>query len=312
MFSNHKEGSQSDTATESEPRTLAPPIKLEDSASFHSHRTDHSTTGMTFVYTSDEEEDEIVSSVKHSPETQLRESPQPILPPDRRSLPPLAIPQTSPQKPLPPPSRKRGASGSNQVVNSEERVKPEDKQPVGMKRNLPPVPPAPRRTLSSASTSHHHHINQERSSSLRRELPPQPSDPSTIKPPIPRPRRKLSDTSVTSVDVLPRVPTENTDQTSKRLSTQAPPPPPPPPRGRKQPTEIPSSPTSRRSTDLPSRPATERPESPRRSSAPEGEKPEITLHDSELSLELGRLQREVDELVYGLTKRRGGGKSIKE
>ena len=307
MFSN-KEGTHSDTAIDSEPpKTLTLLAKLEDSASLHSHRTDQSHTGMTFVYTSDEE-DEVVSSVKHSPETQLRSSPQPILPNDRKSLPPLTIPQLSPQRPAPPPSRKRGASGSNQPGSANsEVIKAEEKTP---KRNLPPAPPAPRRTLSSASTSHN---RVERSSSVRRELPPQPSDqqPQSIKPPIPRPRRKLSDTSVTSVDIPPRIPAEVTDPatstSTKRLSAQAPPPP-PPPRGRKYPTENSSSPTSRRSTDLPSRLTIERPASPRRSSAPEGDKPGIQiLQDSELSLELGRLQREVDELVYGLTKKRGGG-----
>jgi hypothetical protein len=52
----------------------------------------------------------------------------------------------------------------------------------------------------------------------------------------------------------------------------------------------------------------ERPESPRRLS--EGEKPGVRAgyEDSDLSLELGKLQREVDELVYGLTKKRGGGR----
>ena len=312
LLLSNKEGTHSESTIDSEstlpPRTLTIPAKLEDSASFHSHRTDQSHTGMTFVYTSDEEEDEVVSSVKHSPETQLRSSPQPILPHDRTSLPPLTIPQPSPQKPLPPPSRKRGASGSNQPVTpNSEFNKPEEKTP---KRNLPPAPPAPRRTLSSASTSHH---QVERSLSLRRELPPQPSDQQqqSGKPPIPRPRRKLSDTSVTSVDIAPRITTDVADPatsaSTKRLSTQAPPPP-PPPRGRKHPTDTPSEPTSRRSTDLPSRLSIERPGSPRRSSAPEGDKPGIQiLQDSELSLELGRLQKEVDELVYGLTKRRGGG-----
>ena len=309
MFSN-KEGTHSDGAVDSEsplpPRTLTLPSKLEDSASLYSHRTDQSHTGMTFVYTSDEE-DEVVSSVKHSPETQLRSSPQPILPQDQKSLPALTIPQPSPQRPVPPPSRKRGASGSNQPVSANsEVIKPEEKTP---KRNLPPAPPAPRRTLSSASTSHH---RVERSASLRKELPPQPSDQQqSVKPPIPRPRRKLSDTSVTSVDITPRIPTDvsepSTSISAKRLSAQQPPPPPPPPRGRKYPTEIPSSPTSRRSIELPSRLTIERPDSPRRSSVPEGDKPGIQiLQDSELSLELGRLQREVDELVYGLTKKRGG------
>jgi hypothetical protein len=61
---------------------------------------------------------------------------------------------------------------------------------------------------------------------------------------------------------------------------------------------------------LPTRLGLERPESPRRASAPDHEKPKILeLQDSELSLELGRLQREVDELVYGLTKKRGGTSS---
>ena len=311
MFSN-KEGTHSDSAVDSEstfaPRTLTLPANLEDSASLYSHRTDQSHTGMTFVYTSDEEDEE-VSSVKHSPETLLRSSPQPIPPQDRTSLPPLTIPQLSPQKPLPPPSRKRGASGSNQPVSANSEInKPEDKTP---KRNLPPAPPAPRRTLSSASTSH---PRVERSLSLRRELPPQPSDQQqSIKPPIPRARRKLSDTSVTSVDITPRIPNDVVDPatsiSTKRLSTQAPPPP-PPPRGRKYPTETPSSPPSRRSTDLPSSLTIESPDSPRRSSTTDGDKPEIQiLQDSELSLELGRLQREVDELVYGLTKKRGGGTS---
>jgi len=51
----------------------------------------------------------------------------------------------------------------------------------------------------------------------------------------------------------------------------------------------------------------ERPESPRRLNAEEGDKPVAgaVYEDSELSLELGKLQREVDELVYGLTKKRG-------
>jgi hypothetical protein len=101
-------------------------------------------------------------------------------------------------------------------------------------------------------------------------------------------------------------PTELVDPATKRLSAQQAPPPPPPPRNRKNTTETPSSPFSRRSTDLPTRLTIERAESPRRSSVPEGEKPGIQSQDSELSLELGRLQREVDELVYGLTKKRGG------
>lgn len=65
----------------------------------------------------------------------------------------------------------------------------------------------------------------------------------------------------------------------------------------------------RRSIDIPKRNSMERPESPRRLS--EGEKPGVRAgyEDSELSLELGKLQREVDELVYGLTKKRGGGRA---
>jgi hypothetical protein len=296
MFSNSKEGSIPEPTPDNDipSKNLAPPSKLEDSVSLYSNRTDHTSTGMTFVYSSDEEDD-VGSAVKHSPETRLRESPQPILPSEKRTLlPPLSIPQGSPSKPVPPPSRKRGASGSNQLNNiiSEDR-KSEDKG-NNVKRNLPPAPPAPRRTLSSASTSQH----LDRSTSIRRD--PQPSDPT--KPPPPRPRRKLSDTSVTSVDILPPTPSLSRSSTdidqntsSRRLSTQAPPPP-PPPRGRK-PASSSDSPI-RRSTDLPR--TFDSGESPRRSSAPEG------LPDSDLSLELGRLQREVDELVYGLTKKRGG------
>ena len=300
-----------------------PTVKLEDSASLYSTRTDQSHTGMTFVYTSDEEDD-FGSSVKHSPETQLRESPQPIVPttPDRRSLPPLSIPQSSPQKPAPPPSRKRGASGSNQVstpVEADNKTKLEEKLGTA-KRNLPPAPPAPRRTLSSASTPQ---SRPERSSSIRQPALPPPTSLDTTKPAPPRSRRKLSDTSVTSFDIQqPRLSSESQRQqqqqpdpppiassaspaANKRISVQAPPPP-PPPRGRKHDLP-PSSPTSRRSTDLPTRLGLERPESPRRASAPDHEKPKILeLQDSELSLELGRLQREVDELVYGLTKKRGG------
>src|SRR5439155_3068926 len=108
------------------------------------------------------------------PETQLRQSPQPIAPLDRKALPPLTMQQQqlSLTKPLPPPSRKRGASGSNQVAspNSEATLKPEEKT---TKRTLPPAPPAPRRALSSASTSYRQ--NPERFASLRRELP-QPPD----------------------------------------------------------------------------------------------------------------------------------------
>jgi len=296
-------------------RLPPPAVKLEDGASLYSAHTDQSHTGMTFVYTSDEEDD-IGSSVKHSPETHLRESPQPILPttPDRRTLPPLSIPQSSPQKPAPPPSRKRGASGSNQPstpVDTENKSRLDEKTSTG-KRNLPPVPPAPRRTLSSASTPQN---RPERSSSIRQPAPPPPTSSDTTKPAPPRPRRKLSDTSVTSFDIQqprlssdsqqqPDPPPSTTSVSNKRLSAQAPPPP-PPPRGRKYDLP-PSSPTSRRSTDLPTRLGPETPESPRRASAPDHEKPKLLeLQDSELSLELGRLQREVDELVYGLTKKRG-------
>jgi len=67
--------------------------------------------------------------------------------------------------------------------------------------------------------------------------------------------------------------------------------------------------SGRRSIEIPGkRNSIERPESPRRLSVEEVERPAAgaAYEDSELSLELGKLQREVDELVYGLTKKRGG------
>jgi hypothetical protein len=79
---------------------------------------------------------------------------------------------------------------------------------------------------------------------------------------------------------------------------------------------------SRRSVEIPAggRNSVDHPESPRRSSGPEGEKSSadggvggvnaVAYEDSELSLELGKLQREVDELVYGLTKKRGGSRHV--
>jgi len=170
--------------------------------------------------------------------------------------------------------------------------------------------------LSSASTSHHSNL-PERSGSLRRDPgPPTHSAPEKEKPPIPRPRRKLSDTSVTSVDPTPAsrtsfeavVPENNivaVPTASKRLSTQAPPPPPPPRGGRKMTAES----SGRRSIEIPvKRSSIERPESPRRFSVEDEERSAAgaVYEDSELSLELGKLQREVDELVYGLTKKRGG------
>jgi len=316
MLENTREGSMNENNSFEGERTpsrdLAPSIKLQDSASLVSHQTDPSTTGMTFVYTSDEEDD-VGSAVKHSPETLLRESPQPILTSEKRSpLPPLTIPTSSPAKPAPPPSRRRGASGSNQVSvsNADDRGRNE----ISTKRTLPPAPPAPRRSPSSASTSQRSE-RPERTSSIRRE--PSLTAEQVNKPPPPRPRRKLSDTSVTSLDVTPsrilpenqptrNIPSDVVDApvpppNPKRLSTQAPPPPPPPRHsGRKVANDSNLSSPTRRSTDLPTRLTADRPDSPRRSSAPD--KP---IPDSELSLELGRLQREVDELVYGLTKKRG-------
>ena len=317
MLENTREGSVHENNSQESERTLSrdlvPSFNLEDNASLVSRQTEPSTTGMTFVYTSDEEDD-VGSAVKHSPETLLRESPQPMLLSERRSpLPPLTIPMSSPAKPAPPPSRKRGASGSNQVSISipEDRARNE----LSTKRSLPPAPPAPRRSPSSASTSQRSE-RPERTSSIRRD--PSFGSEQVNKPPPPRPRRKLSDTSVTSFEGTPssRVPLETpplrgippeivdtppAPPNPKRLSTQ-PPPPPPPPRhsGRKVATDSTLSSPTRRSTDLPSRLTADRPDSPRRSSAPD--KP---IPDSELSLELGRLQREVDELVYGLTKKRG-------
>lgn len=306
MLNSKKELHNSDYSHESERTFTSTPQKYEDGASLQFGQTEYSNTSIAFVYSSDEDE-ETVSSVKHSPEN------NPLVEViDKRNPPPLTIPNVSPQKPAPPPSRRRGASGSNQNTNQNAHVHAEEKAKVEekskMKRELPPAPPAPRRTLSSASTSHY----LERSSSLRKDAPPQPIDSSRPqasdpKPRPPRPRRRPSDTSVASVDTAIRAPPEP-DPTSqpgpsaKRLSTQAPPPP-PPPRRKPQPND-PPTPTSRRSTELPTRLSTERSESPRRSSAPD-EKPRMELQDSELSLELLRLQREVDELVHGLTKKRG-------
>jgi hypothetical protein len=185
-----------------------------------------STTGMTFVYSSEEDnEEDDRSAIKHSPETQ-QQSPKPIY--------------TNPSKPAPPPSRKRGASGSNQQTPVDLSKSDSSRRPH------PPVPPLPRRSPSSASKKPE---SLERASSLRQEKP--------VPPP---PRRKLSDASEPSFDPPPISPPQH------KRSSVFPPPPPPPPRTR-------------------------------------GE----TTGDSELSLELGRLQREVDQLVFGLTKKRGKG-----
>jgi len=311
MFSN-KDAAHSDTVIESEgsvAKSLAPPYREEDNTSLVSHRTDPST-GMTFVYTSDEED--MVSSAKHSPETRQRESPQ-ILPDDKKSLPPLTIPQLSSNKPAPPPSRKRGASGSaqNAFVNSEKH----EEKTTTPKKNISPAPPVPRRTLSSASTSTHRRPDHL---SFVRSTPQAASETGSIKPPPPVPRRKLSDTSVNSFDIasgttatrasaeIDRIISQSTTNasSSKRFSGQAPPPP-PPPRGRKVAAE--SATPIGRSTDMASSDLTiDRPESPRRLSGSGLETSEMPIQDSDLSLELGRLQREVDELVYGLTKKRGG------
>jgi hypothetical protein len=177
MFAKSKEGSSkgSDGSEGTAVGSLAPAAKIEETTSLRSLQTEHSTTGMTFVYTSDEEDDvdDIGSSVKHSPET-LRTSPQPMNTAqtiERRNL-TLTIPLSSPVRPLPPPSRKRGASGSN-VTNPDERIS--DKGPE-TRRSLPPAPPAPRRTASSASTSHR---NPDKPPSIRREpsLHSQPPPP---------------------------------------------------------------------------------------------------------------------------------------